>query len=131
VQLPAKSIIEYFDFRVHQQDRTVRIGEDLLHQPVAALALRIDQAVEKAIAFRVLDPAIQIAFLFVAKSLAVGYEELKVARVGLINVRMVNLVDDAVAQREPKPATGVVSRADALLGTRSPARLDARCSEGN
>jgi hypothetical protein len=33
----------------------------------------------------------------------------------LINTRIVNLVDDAVAEREPKPATGVIGRSNALF----------------
>ena len=72
---------------------------------------------------------IQVALFLVAKRFAVGDEKLKVARVGLIHVRIINLVDDAVAEREPEPATGVIGRAHAFLRARSPARLDARRAE--
>ena len=99
----------------------MRIGEHVFYQPVTALALRIGQAVKDAIAFRVFDPVVQVALFLVAKCLAVGDEELKVARVRLIDMRVVNLIDNAVTQREPEPATGVIGRADALFGARSPA----------
>ena len=68
----------------------------------------------------------QVALFLVAKGFAVGDEELKVARVRLINVRIINLVDNAVTEREPEPATGVIGRANAFFGAGSPARLDAR-----
>ena len=67
---------------------------------------------------------IQVAFFFVAKGFAVADEKLKVARIGFVDVRIINLVHDAVTQRKPHPATGVIRRADALFRARRPARLN-------
>ena len=128
-QLAAQGLIQHFDFGMHQQDGSVRIREHLFDQPVAALAFRVGKAVKEAIALRVFDPVVQVAFFLVAKGLAIGDEELEVARVRLVHMRVVNLIDDAVAEREPEPATGMIGRAHAFLGARSPARLDSGRSE--
>ena len=71
----------------------------------------------------------QVAFLFVTKPFAICDEKLNVARVRLIDVRVVNLVDDAMTKCEPETATGVVRSADALLRTRGPTRLDPRSAK--
>ena len=123
-QFPAQGLIQHFDFGMHQQNGSVRIGEHVFYQPVAALAFRVGKAVKRAIALRVFDPVVQVAFFLVAKGFAIGDEELEVARVGLIHMRIVNLIDDAVAEREPEPATGMIGRAHAFFRARSPARLD-------
>src|SRR5206468_2672512 len=102
----------------------MRIREDLLHQPVATVSFRICKAVEDAIALRVFDQVIQVSLFLVAKRFAIGDKKLKVARVRLIDLRIVNLIDDTVAEREPKPATRVIGRTHALFRARSPARLD-------
>jgi hypothetical protein len=116
---------------VDEQDRAVRTGEQVFDQPVAAPALRISQAVQNTIAFRVFDPASEVALFLVAESIAIRDEELKIARVRLIHMRIINLIDDAVAQREPEAATRVISRADALFRARSPAWLDSGRAQRN
>ena len=58
---------------------------------------------------------IEIALFFVAKRFAVADEKLKVAGVWLIDVRVVNLVDDSVTEREPDTATCMVGRANAFF----------------
>ena len=75
----------------------MRIGEDIFYDAIAAARLRIRQAVKKAITLRVIDRMNQVAFFLVAKRFAVAYEKLKVACVRLIDMRIVNLVYDAVA----------------------------------
>ena len=72
---------------------------------------------------------IQVAFFLVAKCFAVTDEKLKVARVRLIDVRVVNFVYDSVAQREPDATTGMIRRADAFFRARGPTRFDPRCAE--
>src|SRR5881392_69862 len=42
------------------------------------------------------------------KRFSVAYEKLKVARVRLIDMRIVNLVHNAVTQREPNAAAGMI-----------------------
>jgi len=67
---------------------------------------------------------IQVALFLVAKRFAITDEKLKVACVRLIDTWIVNLIDDAVTEREPEAATGMIGCAHALLRTRSPAWLD-------
>src|SRR6185503_5171977 len=107
----------------------MRISEHVLYDAIAAVRLRICEAVERAIALRVLDAMIQVALLLVAKCFAVADEKLKIARIGMIDVRIINLANDPMAEREPKPATAVVGRAHSLLCAGSPARLDSRRSK--
>ena len=72
---------------------------------------------------------LEIASFLVTKSFAVCDEELEVARVGLIDVRVINFVDDAVRNRKPEPATRVIRSPDPFLGAVRPARLCARRAE--
>ena len=109
---------------MHEQHRPVRIGQDVLDQPVASAAFRIGEPVERSVAFRVFDPVIQVSLFLVTKCFPVADQELKIARVWLVNSGVINLVDDAVAQREPDPATRMISRAKTLLGAGCPARCD-------
>ena len=102
----------------------MRISQDVFYQPVAPVALRIGEAVKETILFRVFNPVIQVALFLVAKCFPIADEELKVARVWLVDARIVNLVDDAVAEREPEPATRMIGRAKAFFRAGSPARLD-------
>ncbi len=109
----------------------MRIGEDVFYEPVATVGLRIRQPVKEAIAFRVFDQVIQVALFLVAERFTIANEKLKVARVRLIDTWIVNLIDDAVTEREPQAATGMIGRADTFFRARSPARLDSRGARRN
>src|SRR5262245_30195138 len=100
-QAPPQRLIAHLDFGVHEQDRTVWVGQHLLYQTVAAVPLGICKAVENAIALRVFDQVVQVPLLLVAKSCAVRYEKLQVARVRLIDMRIVDLIDDPVTEGKP------------------------------
>ena len=104
----------------------MRVREDVFYQPVATVGLRIRQTVKDAIALRVFDQVIQVALFFVAKGFAVTDEKLKVACVRLVNAWIVNLIDDAVTEREPEAATGMIGRTHAFFRARSPPGLDSR-----
>src|SRR5207249_2820893 len=95
-------------------------------QPVATVGRRIRQTVKEAIVLRVFDQVIQVALFLVTKCFAITDEKLKVARVRLIDTWIVNLIDDAMTEREPKTATRMIGRPHALLCARSPAWLDSR-----
>src|SRR6185295_9251957 len=99
----------------------MRISKHMLYDSIAAARFRIGEAVERAIAFRVLDAVIQVALLLVAECVAVADEKLKIARIGTIDARTIHPVDAPMAEREPKPATGVIGRAHAPLCAGSPA----------
>src|ERR1043166_1475478 len=107
----------------------MRIREHMLNDAIAAVGFRIGEAVERAIALRILDAVIQVALLLVAECFAVADEKLKIPRIGMIDVRIIDLVDDPMAEREPQPATAVVGRAQALLCAGSPAWFDSRRSK--
>ena len=128
-QLFPQGFIKEFDFSVDQHDRQMRIRKHLFDEPVASHGFRVCEPVKKAIALRIIDRMDEIAFLLVTKRFSVADEKLKVACVWLIDVRVINLVDDAVAEREPKTATGVIRSANTFLGAGSPARLDPRSAK--
>ena len=104
----------------------MRIGENMFYQAVAAVGLRIGQTVKEAITLRAFDQMIQVALFLVAKCFAITNEKLKVAGIRLIDAWIVDLVDDAVAERKPETATGMISRTDAFFRARSPAGFDSR-----
>src|SRR2546426_12544294 len=107
----------------------MRVREHVFYEPVAALAFRICKTVEDAIALGVFDQVIQVALFLVAKRFAIANEKLKVARVRLIDAWIIDLVDDAVTEREPKAATGMIGRTHAFFRARSPTRLNSRRTE--
>src|SRR6185437_9849568 len=116
---------------MHEQHRPVRIGQDVLDKPVASATFRIGEPVERTISFRVFDLVIQVSLFLVTKRFTVADQELKIARVRLVNGGVINLVDDAVAQREPDPTTRMISGAKTLLGAGCPTRRDTGRAEGN
>src|SRR5213075_1805127 len=59
-----------------------------------------------------------------AKGFTIRNQKLQVARIRTIHVRIVNLIDNAMAKREPNPASRVVGRSDPLLGRARPTRFD-------
>ena len=130
-QLAAQRLVQDFEFGVQEHHRAMRIGENVLDQAVAAAGFRIGQAVEDTIPFRVFDPVLQVALLLVAKRFAVADQELKIARVGLVHRRVVDFVDDAVAECEPDPATRMISGAETFLGAGGPTRFDAGRAKGH
>src|ERR1043166_2081812 len=79
----------------------MRIGKDMFYNPIAVVRRRIRKRVEQAIALWIIDRVSQVAFFLVTKRFSVTYEKLKVAGVRLIDMRIVNLVHDAVTQGKP------------------------------
>jgi hypothetical protein len=116
---------------VHEQDRPMWIGKHMFYYTIATARLRIRETIKEAIARRVFDKMIEIALFFVAKRFAVADEKLKVTGVWLIDVRVVNLVEDSVTEREPDAATCMVGRANAFFCARGPAWLDPRRPKGD
>ena len=73
---------------------------------------------------------LQISLLLVKKTLAVGDEQLRIARVRLVNGRIVDFIKNAVAQREPDMTARMVSRPDPLFGAVRPAWVNPRRTKG-
>ena len=65
-----------------------------------------------------------------AKAFAIRDKKLEVPGVGRVDGGTEHFVDDAVANGEPKSATGVVSSTNTFLVGLRPARLDSWSSEG-
>src|SRR4030095_4875894 len=107
----------------------MRIGEDMFDDTRAAVRFRIRETIKKAITLRVIDRVSQVALFLVTERFSVAYEKLKVARVRLIDVRVVNLVHDAVTEREPNATTGMICCAYAFFCARSPVGFDSRCAK--
>jgi hypothetical protein len=102
------------------------ISEDIFYDTIAAAGLQIRKTVKEAIALRVLDGVSQVALFLMAKCFPIAYEKLKVARIRLIDVWIVNLVHNAVTQCEPNAAAGMVRGSHAFFRARSPAGFDSR-----
>src|ERR1017187_2869752 len=124
-------LIEYFELRMHEHHRAMRIGQDMLDQAVAPVGFRIGEAIENTIPLRVFYPVIQVALFLVAKRFPVADEKLKIPRVRLVHGRVVDFVDDAVTEGEPDPAARVIGDRKSFFGTGSPAGLDSGCAEGD
>ena len=99
----------------------MRISKNMLQQTVPASRIRISKPVEKTIMLRILDFVGKIPLLLVAERFAIGNQKLKVPCVRLIYMRVIDLVDDTMAKREPDAAARMISGADSFLCTRSPA----------
>ena len=72
---------------------------------------------------------VQVALFLVAKRFPVGDEKLEIARVRLVHARVVDFVDDAMAEREPDPAARMISGAQAFFGAGGPAGFDSGRAE--
>ena len=128
-QPAAQRLIQHFEPGVHEHHRAMRVGQDMLYDPVAPVRFGIGEPVENTVPFRVFDPVIQVALFLVAEGLAVADEKLKIARVRLVDGRVVDFVDDAVTEREPDPAARMISGAQAFFCAGGPAGLDSGRAE--
>lgn len=96
------------------------IRQDVLDQPVASIALGVSQPIERTGPFREFDLVEQITLLLMTKRFPITDQELKVPGIRLIDRRIIDLVDDSMAQRESHPATGMIGRSKPLFGTAGP-----------
>src|SRR5215469_8840860 len=97
------------------------MGENILHQAIPPLWIRVSKPVKRSVSFRTLDLMNKVSLLFMAERFAVGDEKLEVPCIGLIHIRVVDLVDDTVTEGKPETAARMIGGADSLLRTRSPA----------
>ena len=68
-----------------EHHRAMRIRKDVLYQPVAPVGFLIGEAVENTIPFRIFNPVVQVALFLVTKRFTVADQELKIARVRLVD----------------------------------------------
>ena len=111
-----------------QDDVAERIGHDGLLDRIATVAAAIEEPITRDARRHMLDRALGVALLLREIALAVRDHEAAVPRAGLIDTRIVDLVQDAVADREGDAARRVERGPDPGLGARRPGRFDARMS---
>ena len=107
----------------------MRIGDNVFRYPIAPCRLGVDEAIQKCALFRIINFVVEIPPFLVKEALTVGDEKLQIAGIGTIHIGIINLIDDAVAEREPDAATRMIGSANSFLGTARPARLDPRSAE--
>jgi len=97
-------------------DIPARIGE---HQFFDLVALLIAYACNDEGRYALGDRsngAVCIALLFREEAVPIGDDETQIPRTRLIDPRIVDLIEDAVTQREPDPTLRLQRRADAAFG---------------
>src|SRR5689334_15462765 len=109
----------------------MRVGQNVFYEAIASIGFGIGEPVKNTIPFRVFDPVIQVALFLVAKRCSVADEKLKIACIGLVDGRVIDFIDDAVAEREPNPTARMIRSAQTLLGAGGPAGLNSRGTKGN
>ena len=113
-----------------QDDIGGRIGNDVLVYLIAAVERDVPQ-VKCGNTVRHQRHARECMPLFLgAVRRAVGHDQSEIARARRVDARVVDFVEDAVAEREPDATRRAERGADAALGARGPARRDAGPARG-
>src|SRR5205085_648967 len=71
---PLAPFISRVDSRMHEHARSRGIGNDLLHDPVAACRVACDDAITERFRLQTFDFVYEMAFLFVKESLVVSHQ---------------------------------------------------------
>ena len=108
----------------------MRVGDDLLGDVVEATICRSAHLDRETIRVYVPEVVTKIALLLVKKGLAVGEQQLHVARLRAIYGGVVDLIQRAVREGAPHTTGGRVRGYDRVFLARRPARLNARRSKG-
>ena len=109
---------------LHQHRAAARVGDDALEDAKPAAAMLARQKESGNAVLERLDGALAVTLHLGEEARAVGDDQAEVANAGLIDARVIDLVENAVADGEPDAARVGEGRADAALGARGPARLD-------
>ena len=111
-----------------QQDVAPRIGEHQLFEPVAPVGAGAGDGESRYTVGDRSDDAFGVALLLREEAASIGDDETEIPRAGLVDARIVDLVQNAVAQREPHLTPCRKGRADAALGAGGPPSRNARPS---
>ena len=87
-----------------QQHVASRIGKDFLFDGVAVLQTGIDDPVGWHTGGQILDARAAVPFFFGKQFTSVGHDQTQVANASLIDPRVVHLVQNPMAMREPDAA---------------------------
>src|SRR5271166_2019491 len=110
----------------NQDAIVVRIGDDLLDQPVASLRISVGDAKAQRVRRNVFERCMQVAALVMEEGLSVGDQKLEVADLRRVDGGMIDLVENSKRKREPNVARGRIGSPHRVLGTAGPSRLDTR-----
>src|SRR5512142_970909 len=107
---------------MQEHARSNRIRDYFLHDREPSLRIAFGHAVtlRRRYAF---DLVLEIALLVHKNTFPVSKQQLKIACLGPICSRMINLVQDSLRQREPNSAAWRVCRSDTVFISLRPARL--------
>src|SRR6478609_5729120 len=108
----------------------MRIRDEFFNQRVTALWVHAGDAVAERVFFNALQLTVKVAPLFMEKRGAVSDEELRVAYLGTVNGRKVNLGQNSLGQGEPYPAGHGIGRANSVFGADGPGRCNTRVAKG-
>jgi hypothetical protein len=116
--------LERYESDSLQHHVSPRIGQHFLFDPVPALHARIGQFIDRhsGLDRKALEGTMPL--FFGEEAMTVGDDQAEVAGAGLVHPGKINLIENAVTQREPNPAVEVQRRAYSGLGARSPAGFD-------
>ena len=117
---PAQHRLVAGDLHVHQHHRVVRVRDDLLGHRVPPLRIAAHQPHRRRVVVDVVELIRDIALLLVEEGLAVGEQQLHVARLRPVDGRVIDLVQRAMRYRKPHPARSRVRRRHRVLLARSP-----------
>ena len=97
------------------------IGHNLLFDAVAAIAAGVDQPECRHTVGQPVNFRVGVTFLLGEEIRSVRDDQPHVADAGLVNARVIDLVEDSVAQREPDMALVAEGRPNAGFSAGSPA----------
>ena len=101
------------------------IGQGLLLDAVTTVPADVDQLERRDALGEPVNAGVGVTLLLRKERRAVRDEQPHVAYAGLVDARIIDLVENAVAEREPNVTVGAERRAHADLGARGPSRCGA------
>ena len=121
-----RSLGGIFEANVQQDRIAARVGDHLIDQAESAAAMRAGQPEGGNPVFDTLDDRVAVALDLGEESAPVGDDEPDVADASLVNPRIVDFIDDAVADGEPHLAALGERGADPVLCARGPSSRNSR-----
>ena len=116
------AVAQVFEPDLHQHRVAARVADHALDDAETAAEMRAREQKSRHAVFERLHLRGAVPLFFGEEAVVVGDDESEVADAGLVDPRIVDFVEDAVADGEPD-ATGVGERrADSALGARGPSR---------
>ena len=115
-----------FEVNVQHDRIASRVCDHAINHAEPAAAMRARQPESGNPVFDPLDDRLAIALDLGEESVPVGDNKPEIAHASLVNARIVDFVDDAVADGEPHPAPLAKGGADPVLGARCPPSWNSR-----